>query len=158
MTKAEITTKLTDEGVDLTPSKDGTLKSATLELILDGLALPGVRDQLATKTSEAKDAEEKLSTSEKARKDLEKERDDFKEDVDTLNAKLAELERNPKGKNKKPIHKLGKRVFEQVIPKSRIMMNGKVHPVTEETLRNTEGLLAHCVKINAGCIKEVTNS
>lgn len=74
-----------------------------------------------------------------------------------LNGELTKAQEDTRvAKKENPRLKRGGRVFELVIAKSSVRFHSERRAVTEKTLREDEALLDYCIKIGAGCLKDVT--
>jgi chromosome segregation ATPase len=143
MTKADLTKELTENlKISLTPTQNGEMTLEQLQLIHKGATLPAEVTSLKTKLETAENDKAKLE-----------------ETVTELNERLAEAEAGGRGKNKPlPTFKVEKDTYRLKIPNSSVMIKGEKKPVNAQTLKDDPELLAHLVKIKAGCLELVTNS
>lgn len=152
MTKDENIATLTAAGVSLELTKAGEMTADQLELMVAGLAVPELNKVIGDREKTITDLQKSLDDEGSTIENLQK-------TITDLNGELTAAQQETRtAKKENPTLKLGNRVFELVIPSSTVRFRSERRSVTIKTLQEDEALLDYCIKINAGCLKDVTPS
>jgi len=140
MKRADSIKELEKLKISTTPSDDGNLTDAQLELMVQDAKAKNLETQLNKAKKEKSETAEELQKANKMILDL--------------NEQLSSSENGKRSKNR-PTFKVKKETYELVMANSTAIFEKNRVAVNAETLAANPALVEHLVKIQAGCLKLV---